>query len=45
MTFIEFFDKSPIENIISAFTIRPEKIVFVGEAKAMKKSIQRGEMR
>ena len=39
MTFIEFFDKSPIENIISAFTIRPDKIVFVGESKPMKKSV------
>ncbi len=39
MTFIEFFDKSPIENIISAFSIRPEKIVFVGESKLMKNRI------
>ena len=39
MTVIEFFDKSPIENIISAFTIRPDKIVFVGESKVMKKSV------
>lgn len=39
MTFIEFFDKSPIENIISAFTVRPEKVIFVGEAAMMKKSV------
>ncbi|MBR6743990.1 MAG: DUF1887 family protein [Clostridia bacterium] len=39
MTFIEFFDKSPIENIISAFAIRPDKIVYVGESKMMKKSV------
>ena len=39
MTFVEFFDKSPIENIISAFAVRPEKIVFIGESKMMKKPI------
>lgn len=39
MTFIEFFDKSPIENILSAFTMRPDKIVFVGESKVMNRSI------
>ena len=39
MTVIEFFDKSPIENIISAFTICPEKIVFVGDSKIIKKSL------
>ena len=39
MTVIEFFDKSPIENIISAFTICPQKIVFVGDMKTIKKNL------
>ena len=39
MTVIEFFDKSPIENIISAFTICPQKIIFVGETKMIKKNL------
>lgn len=39
MTVIEFFDKSPIENIISAFTICPEKIIFIGDTKIIGKSL------
>ena len=39
MTVIEFFDKSPIENIISAFTICSDKIVFIGDTKIVRKSI------
>ena len=39
MTVIEFFDKSPIENIVSSFTVCPDKIIFIGDAKAVKRSL------
>ena len=35
MTLIEFFDKSPIENVISVLALRPERVVFVGERSVM----------
>lgn len=37
MTVVEFFDKVSIDNMISCITIRPEKIIFIGETKPMKK--------
>ena len=37
MTAIELFDRKPIENIISSLTTVPDKIIFVGEGKRMKK--------
>ena len=30
MTLIEFFDKTPVDNIIAALTLRPRRIVFLG---------------
>ncbi len=39
MTVIEFFDKSPIENVISAFTICPQKIIFIGDTKMIKRNL------
>ncbi len=41
MTAIEFFDRTPIENIISSITTVPDKIIFVGDSKMMKKFDQR----
>ncbi len=37
MVVIEFFDRSPIENMISALANAPERVVFLGELKQMKK--------
>lgn len=36
-TLIELFDECPIENVISALSFKPEKIVFVGFIDTMKK--------
>ena len=38
MTAIEFFDRTPIENIVSALTIAPKKIIFIGDKSLMEKS-------
>lgn len=37
MVIVEFFCQSPIDNMISALVNAPEKVVFVGESKAMKR--------
>lgn len=37
MTVVEFFDKVSIDNMISCFTIKPQKIVFIGDNKPMHK--------
>lgn len=37
MTIVEFFDRTPIENMISCLTVQPDKIVFIGEKKPMKR--------
>ncbi|MBR7133774.1 MAG: DUF1887 family protein [Clostridia bacterium] len=37
MTAIEFFDRTPIENIISSLTTSPDKIIVIGEGKLRKK--------
>jgi len=31
MTVIEFFTNSPLENMISCFSLKPEKVIFVGK--------------
>jgi len=36
MTAIEFYDRTPVENVISALTTQPDKIVFVGENSQMR---------
>lgn len=36
MTAIEFYDRTPMENVISALTVVPDKIVFIGENSQMK---------
>lgn len=37
MTAIEFFDRTPLDNIISSITTVPDKIIFIGDDKEMKK--------
>ena len=42
MTYIEFFDKEPMENICSCIARRPDRVIFVGRDEAkMKKHIPR----
>ncbi len=40
MTAIEFFDKTPIENIINALTTAPDKIIYLGDGNAMDRGIK-----
>ena len=40
MTVVEFFEKAPIENMITTLTSRPEKLIFVGVESLMNKSIK-----
>ena len=35
MTAVEFFDRSPIENVVSSLTTSPDKIIFIGDQKQM----------
>lgn len=37
MTAVEFYDRTPIENAISSLTTVPDKIIFIGDGKVMKK--------
>lgn len=37
MTVVEFYDRTSVENIVSSITIAPDKIVFIGDGKVMKK--------
>ena len=37
MTAVEFYDRSPIENVISSLTTAPDKIIFIGEENLMEK--------
>ena len=37
LTAIEFFDRTPVDNIISSLTTVPEKIIFLGDSKEMRK--------
>lgn len=37
MTAVEFYDRTPIENVISSLITVPDKIVFIGDSKVMKK--------
>lgn len=38
MTTVEFFDRTPIENIVSALTVVPDKIIFIGEQETMQEN-------
>lgn len=35
MTVLEFFDKNPLENLVTALTLRPERIIFFGNKDLM----------
>ena len=35
MTILEFFDKNPLENLVTALTLRPERIIFFGNGELM----------
>lgn len=37
MVIVEFFSQTPIENMISALANRPERVIFLGEYKKMKR--------
>ena len=37
MTIVEFFDGVSIDNMASCLAVRPDKIIFIGENKPMKK--------
>ncbi len=37
MTAVEFFDRTPVENIVSALSTRPDKIIYVGDGRVMNK--------
>jgi len=41
MTIVESFEKAPIENMISALAVRPEKVIFLGDAAQMRGAVQR----
>ena len=41
MTLVELFERTPIENMISALTLSPEKIIFVGVPSQMRTPVQR----
>lgn len=43
MTLIECFDSSPIENVVAALRLQPQKIVFVGSENTMSAEIQKYE--
>lgn len=41
MTYIEFFDKEPCENVIACLSLAPERVIFIGEnSKVMKRHIE-----
>ena len=40
MTVVEFFDKSPIENILSSLTMRLDKVIFIGREDSVNHSIE-----
>ena len=37
MTIVEFYDSTPVENMIGCLADRPEKIIFVGDKKALER--------
>lgn len=42
MTYIEFFDKTAVENIIACISYIPDKVIFIGDkAKLMKDHVER----
>lgn len=41
MTIVEFFEKTPFENMISCLATRPKKVIFLGRELQMKEPIKR----
>lgn len=39
MTIVEFFEKTPFENMISSLTAKPDKVIFLGDLAQMSKTI------
>lgn len=39
MTVVEFFEKSPFENMVSCLTVKPKKLIFLGDETQMAKTI------
>ena len=39
MTIIEFFEKSPFENMISCITAKPDKVIFLGDKTQIDKTL------
>lgn len=39
MTIVEFFEKSPFENMISCLTAKPDKLIFLGDTEQMNKTL------
>ncbi len=37
MTAIEFFDKTPLDNVVCVLTTVPDKIIFIGDGKEMRR--------
>ena len=37
MTAIEFYDKAPVDNVVCALTTVPDKIIFIGDGKEMRR--------
>ena len=43
MTIVEFFEKSPFENMISCLTAKPDKVIFLGDLEQMNETLPRYE--
>lgn len=39
MTVVEFFINSPLENMISCMSLRPQKVIFVGDGRRMRRFV------
>lgn len=39
MTVVEFFINSPLENMISCLSMKPDKVIFVGEGRKMRRFV------
>lgn len=39
MTVVEFFINSPLENMISCLSMRPDKVIFVGDGRKMRRFV------
>lgn len=39
MTAVEFYDRAPIENIISSLTTAPDKIIFIGDGEVLAETL------